>query len=158
MIFGLYYRRRFGSPAVVTQHKQHGLPPGGAAGGEVVLPCWTASRFLTLCGLCRREITQCLSDFMAISEPQLVLGNKKKLALRLHAHSFILLTCLLEDGASCRPRRWRKTVAVELRGRPTSAHEILWNVLLLKLFFNIQSQSFWMFSFYSLVLVTRGGG
>lgn len=47
MIWGLYYRWSFGSPVVVTQHKQHGPPPGGTAEGEVLLPCWTASHFLT---------------------------------------------------------------------------------------------------------------
>lgn len=48
MIFGLYYRWSFGSPVVVTQHKQHGLPLSGTAEGEVVLPCWTASHFLQI--------------------------------------------------------------------------------------------------------------
>ncbi len=85
MIFGLYYRWCFGSPVVVTQHKQHGLPLSGTAEAEVVLPCWMASHFLTFCLLWRREITQRLSDFMAIRSATAGAWEiKKKLALKLH--------------------------------------------------------------------------
>lgn len=48
MIFGLYYFWCcFGSPMVVTQHKQHGLPLSRPAEGEVLLPHWTHLYFLT---------------------------------------------------------------------------------------------------------------